>query len=104
MRVPLYSISAGDLGIEAGKAQSRLVQIFDSAKNWNTFLLIEADIFLGGKKRQIMIKLEMGLCQVGYLSAIFHLTRLLSFKAKFEAVIKIQLISYPSLSSKIRVL
>ncbi|KAJ7204234.1 P-loop containing nucleoside triphosphate hydrolase protein [Mycena rebaudengoi] len=44
---PLYVISSGDLGTEAGYLEDQLTQILDLAHTWNAILLIdEADVFL----------------------------------------------------------
>ncbi len=52
MRVPLYSIAAGELGSDAGSVQSNLTRAFDIAKPWDAVILLdEADIFL--EKRTI---------------------------------------------------
>jgi hypothetical protein len=52
MRVPLYSITAGELGSDSCSVQSNLTRAFDIAETWDAVILIdEADIFL--EKRTI---------------------------------------------------
>lgn len=47
MRVPLYTISAGDLGLDPGKVQIGLSNAFQLARNWSAVLLLdEADVFM----------------------------------------------------------
>lgn len=44
---PLYTVSCGDLGVDAPAAERALTDILDLATHWNAVLLIdEADIFL----------------------------------------------------------
>ncbi|KAH7176177.1 P-loop containing nucleoside triphosphate hydrolase protein [Dactylonectria macrodidyma] len=46
-RVPLYIMSAGDLGTDAAKVESHLLQALECCQLWNAVLLIdEADVFL----------------------------------------------------------
>lgn len=52
MRVPLYSISAGELGTEAREVHMKLNTAFENAVEWNAVILLdEADVFL--EKRSI---------------------------------------------------
>jgi hypothetical protein len=47
MRVPLYMMSAGDLGLDPSKIESSLSKIFDMVSKWNAVLLLdECDVFL----------------------------------------------------------
>lgn len=47
MRVPLYTISAGDLGLRPEEVQYRLSSAFQLARRWSAVLLLdEADIFM----------------------------------------------------------
>ncbi|EPE32588.1 P-loop containing nucleoside triphosphate hydrolase [Glarea lozoyensis ATCC 20868] len=46
-RMPLYSITAGDLGTDSSSVEKNLAKAFSLATSWKTILLIdEADIFL----------------------------------------------------------
>jgi hypothetical protein len=47
MRVPLYTISAGDLGVHPDVVQRGLSEAFQLARNWSAVLLLdEADVFM----------------------------------------------------------
>ncbi len=47
MRVPLYMMSAGDLGIDPSGVESALANIMEMSAKWNAVLLLdEADVFL----------------------------------------------------------
>ena len=47
MRVPLYTISAGDLGVHPDEVQRGLSEAFQLARNWSAVLLLdEADVFM----------------------------------------------------------
>ncbi|KAJ8124863.1 hypothetical protein O1611_g8777 [Lasiodiplodia mahajangana] len=49
-KVPLYLLSAGDLGIEASKVESGLNKALEICRLWNAVLLLdEADVFLGAR-------------------------------------------------------
>jgi hypothetical protein len=48
MRVPLYGISAGDLGLDPRSVESTLSQILELVTKWKAILLLdEADVFFG---------------------------------------------------------
>jgi len=47
MKVPLYTMSAGELGLETRGIEMKLSNILEMATMWNAILLIdEADIFM----------------------------------------------------------
>ena len=47
MRVPLYAIGAGDLGLDPHQVESKLSQILELVTKWKAILLLdEADVFL----------------------------------------------------------
>jgi hypothetical protein len=47
MRVPLYAMSAGDLGLDPDQVESNLSNILELVAKWNAILLLdEADVFL----------------------------------------------------------
>ncbi len=47
MRVPLYTISAGDLGLKPENVQLGLSNALQLARNWSAVLLLdEADVFM----------------------------------------------------------
>jgi hypothetical protein len=48
----LYAITSGELGMETAAADQRMRTIFDRAKAWNAYLLLdEADVFLAERDR-----------------------------------------------------
>lgn len=47
MKVPLYMMSAGDLGIRSTEAESNITTILEMVAKWNAVLLLdECDVFL----------------------------------------------------------
>ncbi|KAL8819490.1 MAG: hypothetical protein Q9223_002078 [Gallowayella weberi] len=47
MRVPLYMMSAGDLGLDSSNVESSLSNVLEMSTKWNAVLLLdEADVFL----------------------------------------------------------
>jgi len=49
-RVPLYSMSAGDLGIQPTEVEKSLERALELCRMWNAMLLLdEADVFLGAR-------------------------------------------------------
>lgn len=47
MRVPLYMLSAGDLGLDPSGIEESLNLVLDMVSKWNAVLLLdEADVFL----------------------------------------------------------
>lgn len=47
MRVPLYMMSAGDLGLDPRGVESKLTEILQMCTRWKAVLLLdEADVFL----------------------------------------------------------
>ncbi len=47
MKAPLYTMSAGELGVISHQVEKKLGEILDMATMWNAILLIdEADIFM----------------------------------------------------------
>lgn len=47
MHVPLYMMSAGDLGLESSGVESSLSNVLEMCTKWNAVLLLdEADVFL----------------------------------------------------------
>ena len=44
---PLYTVSSGDLGVDAAAVERTLLEALDLAAHWNAIVLIdEADVFL----------------------------------------------------------
>lgn len=77
-RRPLYSVTCGDLGIDAKSLESELRKIFDRAMEWNAVLLLdEADVFLQdrdvhGLKRNALV--SVFLRELEYFDGILFLT------------------------------
>jgi hypothetical protein len=47
MRAPLYSIAAGELGLDSSSVESKLGDILRMGMKWNAVVLLdEADVFL----------------------------------------------------------
>jgi len=47
MRIPLYSMSASDLGLDPSSLETELSNILEMVTKWNAILLLdEADVFL----------------------------------------------------------
>ncbi len=60
MKAPMYSISAGDLGLDPGQVERRLLHVFKLAKAWNAVVLLdEADIFLEKRKLEDLLRNEL---------------------------------------------
>ena len=50
LRMPLYNMTAGDLGTQPKTLEAALVKAFQACTLWNTILLLdEADVFLGAR-------------------------------------------------------
>lgn len=53
MRTPLYTVSAGELGISCNEVEKELTKILDLACQWNAILLLdESDVFLEQRDSQ----------------------------------------------------
>lgn len=60
MRVPLYPLSAGELGIQAETVERRLAQALTFCKEWDAVLLLdEADIFLESRSASNLERNEL---------------------------------------------
>ena len=60
MKVPLYSVSAGDLGIDPGRVERRLLEVFRVANAWKAVVLLdEADIFLEKRRMEDLQRNEL---------------------------------------------
>ncbi|KAH6666386.1 P-loop containing nucleoside triphosphate hydrolase protein [Halenospora varia] len=78
LRQPLYSISAGELNVDAGKLEVQLSKIFRIASHWNAILLLdEADVFLERRSPQDMVRnglVSVFLRKLEYCEGIIFLT------------------------------
>ncbi|KAK0743541.1 P-loop containing nucleoside triphosphate hydrolase protein [Schizothecium vesticola] len=104
---PLYSVSAGDLGIEPRTVDETLSQALELASKWNAVLLLdEADVFLQARtaenvKRNALVSIFLR--QLEYYQGILILTtnRIGQFDAAFESRVHVSL-QYPDLDENSR--
>lgn len=106
-RVPLYMMSAGDLGLDPRQVESKLQGILDMCTRWNAILLLdEADVFLEERslhelERNKLVSIFLRVLE--YYEGIMFLTtnRVQTFDAAFQSRIHIS-IDYPQLSIESR--
>ncbi|KAK5134730.1 hypothetical protein LTR04_004664, partial [Oleoguttula sp. CCFEE 6159] len=107
MKVPLYMMSAGDLGLDPRNVESKLQGILEMCTRWNAILLLdEADVFLEQRslhelERNKLVSVFLRILE--YYEGIMFLTtnRVDKFDAAFQSRIHISL-DYPELSSDSR--
>lgn len=107
MKVPLYMLSAGDLGLEPRSVDVKLQGILDLCTRWGAILLIdEADVFLEERslhelERNKLVSIFLRVLE--YYEGIMFLTtnRVRTFDAAFQSRIHIS-IEYPELDTKSR--
>lgn len=107
MKVPLFMMSAGDLGLEPRCVETKLQSILDMCTRWNAILLIdEADVFLEERslhelERNKLVSIFLRVLE--YYEGIMFLTtnRVQTFDAAFQSRIHISL-EYKELDSKSR--
>lgn len=107
MKVPLYMMSAGDLGLDPRHVESKLQGILDMCTRWNAILLLdEADVFLEERslhelERNKLVSIFLRILE--YYEGIMFLTtnRVQTFDAAFQSRIHISL-DYPELSIESR--
>ncbi|KAI0132615.1 hypothetical protein BJ170DRAFT_255061 [Xylariales sp. AK1849] len=77
-RVPLYSMSAGDLGIKPSEVEKALERALELCRMWNAMLLLdEADVFLGARTNESLARNELVsifLTKLEYYQGILFLT------------------------------
>lgn len=103
LRVPLFAMSAGDVGVEARNIESRLLDVFAMVTRWNAVLLLdEADVFLEERslhevERNKLVSIFLRVLE--YYEGIMFLTtnRVQTFDAAFQSRIHISL-EYPDLN------
>lgn len=103
MQVPLYMMSAGDLGLDPGSVEEKLSDILEMCTKWNAILLLdEADVFLEERslhelERNKLVTIFLRILE--YYEGIMFLTtnRVQTFDAAFQSRIHISL-EYPELS------
>lgn len=103
MRVPLYMMSAGDLGLDPRNIESKLNNILEMCTKWSAILLLdEADVFLEQRslhelERNKLVSIFLRILE--YYEGIMFLTtnRVQTFDAAFQSRIHISL-DYPELN------
>jgi hypothetical protein len=77
-RVPLYSMSAGDLGTQPSEVEAALERALELCRMWNAMLLLdEADVFLGERTNESLARNELVsifLTKLEYYQGILFLT------------------------------
>lgn len=107
MKVPLYCMAAGDLGLDPRTVESSLREILEMCTKWNAILLLdEADVFLEQRslhelERNKLVSIFLRVLE--YSECILFLTtnRVQTFDAAFQSRIHISL-DYPNLSVESR--
>ncbi|GAB7344609.1 hypothetical protein MBLNU457_3099t1 [Dothideomycetes sp. NU457] len=97
MRVPLYVMSAGDLGLDSRQIEAKLQNCFEMVTRWNAILLLdEADVFLEERslhelERNKLVSIFLRVLE--YYEGIMFLTtnRVNIFDAAFQSRIHISL-------------
>lgn len=107
MHIPLYMMSAGDLGTTPTQVEDALQQIFEMVSKWNAILLLdECDVFLEARtaddlqrNRLVSIFLRM----LEYYEGILFLTtnRVSNMDAAFQSRIHVSM-AYPDLTIESR--
>ncbi|KAJ9634733.1 hypothetical protein H2204_006182 [Knufia peltigerae] len=103
MRVPLYCMSAGDLGLDPSGIEESLNLVLDMVSKWNAVLLLdEADVFLESRssndlERNKMVSIFLRVLE--YYEGVLFLTtnRIRNIDAAFHSRIHVT-INYPNLS------
>jgi hypothetical protein len=107
MQVPLYMMSAGDLGFDPRKVEQKLQDILEMCSRWNAILLLdEADVFLEQRslhelERNKLVSIFLRVLEY-YEGTMFLTTnRVNTFDPAFQSRIHISL-NYEELSSESR--
>ncbi|KAF2748329.1 P-loop containing nucleoside triphosphate hydrolase protein [Sporormia fimetaria CBS 119925] len=107
MKVPLYMMSAGDLGLDPRRVESKLQGILEMCTRWNAVLLLdEADVFLEQRslhelERNKLVSIFLRVLEY-YEGTMFLTTnRVSTFDPAFQSRIHISL-DYPELSLESR--
>jgi SpoVK/Ycf46/Vps4 family AAA+-type ATPase len=107
MHVPLYMMSAGDLGLEPSSIESALQNIMEMVAKWNAVLLLdEADVFLEARsthelERNKMVSIFLRMLE--YYEGILFLTtnRINNIDDAFHSRIHVTM-KYPDLNASSR--
>ena len=108
MRVPLFMMSAGDLGLDPRSVENKLQGILDMCTRWNAILLLdEADVFLEERslhelERNKLVTIFLRVLE--YYEGILFLTtnRVRDIDPAFQSRIHVSL-EYPELTGESRV-
>ncbi|KAH8683746.1 hypothetical protein BGZ61DRAFT_507865 [Ilyonectria robusta] len=106
-RVPLYSMGAGDLGIQPAEVEAALERALELCRMWNAMLLLdEADVFLGERTSESLARNELVsifLTKLEYYQGILFLTtnRISSIDHAFQSRVDLFL-PYHNLTSAAR--
>ncbi|CAG8971148.1 hypothetical protein HYALB_00010123 [Hymenoscyphus albidus] len=107
MKVPLYMMSAGDLGVNSAEVEKTLTTILEMVAKWNAVLLLdECDVFLEARSAHDLERnkiVSIFLRTLEYYEGILFLTtnRVKNMDPAFQSRIHIRL-SYPPLSKSSR--
>lgn len=107
MRVPLYMMSAGDLGSASWEVETKLTQVLEMVAKWNAVLLLdECDVFLEARSTSDLDRnriVSIFLRTLEYYEGILFLTtnRVKNMDEAFHSRIHISL-EYPSLDETAR--
>lgn len=107
MRVPLYMMSAGDLGIKSSEVESSLTTILEMVAKWNAVLLLdECDVFLEARSAHDLERnkiVSIFLRTLEYYEGILFLTtnRVKNMDPAFDSRIHIKM-EYPGLDKQAR--
>ncbi|OAL30586.1 hypothetical protein AYO20_08673 [Fonsecaea nubica] len=107
MRVPLYMMSAGDLGLDPSGIEESLNLVLDMVSKWNAVLLLdEADVFLEARssndlERNKMVSIFLRVLE--YYEGVLFLTtnRITNIDEAFHSRIHVT-VNYPNLSVESR--
>ncbi|TVY29058.1 ATP-dependent zinc metalloprotease [Lachnellula hyalina] len=108
MQVPLYMMSAGDLGIKSSEVESSLTTILEMVAKWNAVLLLdECDVFLEARSAHDLERnkiVSIFLRTLEYYEGILFLTtnRVKNMDPAFQSRIHISM-EYPGLDKSARV-
>lgn len=106
-RVPLYMMSAGDLGVQPSDVEKALERALELCRIWNAMLLLdEADVFLGARTNESLARNELVsifLTKLEYYQGIIFLTtnRVSSIDHAFQSRVDLFL-PYHDLSNEAR--
>jgi len=107
MHIPLYMMSAGDLGIQPCEVESALQSILEMVARWNAILLLdECDVFLEERTSNNLERnklVSIFLRTLEYYEGILFLTinRVSNMDAAFQSRIHVSM-AYPNLTASSR--